>query len=277
MLLRERRSSVDPEAIRQRAAALGKQHGLRIEYGSPETFFVPPYTPRDAALQGGQVIAAETAAMPRALDGIEAALALYPLGFVKTLCQAIFVCGGLTLDGARAGGTFGPAWLILVAAERLGEGGIFDTCRIGVHHELSSLVWRHLPDLAVRWALLMPPGWVSARDNAEALGQVQSQPEERDDGFLSAYGATTIENDFNVYAETAFDAPARLLAAADRSKLAASKAACLLDAYCRLDPRFKDVFGGLGLGRLLELSGGAPSVEGSFRPSGIPTGQIVGQ
>jgi hypothetical protein len=73
VLLRGERGSVDTEAIQRRAAALGERHGLRIEYGPPESFFVPPYTARDAALEGGQAVAAEPAAVPRALDGIEAA------------------------------------------------------------------------------------------------------------------------------------------------------------------------------------------------------------
>jgi hypothetical protein len=275
VFLRGNYGSVDADAVRLRAAALGDRHGLRIEYGPPDTFFVPPYTATDAVLQGGKAIAAELEAMPRALDGIESALALYPPGFVKTLCHAIFVCGGLTLDGARAGGSLGPTWLILVAAQRLGEDGIFDTCRIGVHHELSSLVWRHLPELAARWAMLLPNGWVSARNNADALALAVNEPEQRDDGFLSAYGATTAENDFNVYAETAFDSPSRLLAAANRSPLATRKAACLLQTYCRLDERFADVFARLGLKRLLELSVTEPSVEGSFRPSQIPAGELI--
>jgi hypothetical protein len=275
VLLRQGRRSVDPEAVRRRASALGELHGIEIGYGPPQTFFVPPYTATDATLQGGSAVAAELDAIPRALDGIEAALSVYPPGFVKTLCHAIFVCGGLTLDGARAGGTFGPAWLILVAAQRLGEDGIFDTCRIGVHHELSSLVWRHLPELPLRWALLLPKGWVAARDNAEALAAATIEPEERDDGFLSAYGATTAENDFNVYAETAFDAPARLVAAADRSPLVASKAACLLQTYRRLDERFTAVFEKFGASRLLETRDADSSFAESFRPLQIPSGQIT--
>jgi|GEM_PF-776906 len=275
LVLQHERRSVDPTSVRLRAAALGERHGLRIEYGPPETFFVPPYTASDAVLQGGQAVAAELDAIPRALDGVEAALSVYPPGFVRTLCQAIFVCGGLTLDGARAGGTFGPAWLILVAALRLGEDGIFDTCRIGVHHELSSLVWRHLPELPRRWATFLPQGWVAARDNSEALAAARSGPEEREDGFLSAYGATTAENDFNVYAETAFDAPSRLLAAADRSPLVASKAACLLQTYRHLDERFTSVFERLGLSRLLGASGSDAAFGDTSQPLQIPSGQLT--
>lgn len=148
--------------------------------------------------------------MSPALDGIEEALAVYPAGFVSKLCKTIFICGSLNLGGAEAGGSYGPNWLVLVATEKVGVEGIFETAHLGVHHELSSLVWNAAADLSARWVALLPPDGSPAQTNAEALAAAREEPIQRNDGFLSAYAATTAENDFNTFAETAFAAPARL-------------------------------------------------------------------
>lgn len=123
------------------------EHGLRVDYGDPATFFVEPYSSADAALPGGSMTPVDPKALSPALDGVEESLAVYSPGFISTLCRAIFICGSLTLGGAIAGGTLGPAWLILAASLRIGEGGILKTCRLGVHHEFSSLIWAKRPDL----------------------------------------------------------------------------------------------------------------------------------
>jgi hypothetical protein len=163
------------------------------------------------------------------------------------------------LDGADAGGTYGPAWIILVATHRLGERGIHDTARLGIHHELSSLIWNSVLDLPARWRALLPSGWSDAQDNAEALRSAEPGAADPDRGFLSPYGATTAENDFNVYAETVFTEPARLAALAKSHELIAQKMALLIDAYTSVDSRLAEVFHQLGVASLgLDASGRVP-------------------
>jgi hypothetical protein len=184
--------------------------------------------------------------VPEALDGIEQALAVYPPGFVSTRCKAVFICGSLSLDGAHAGGTYGPAWIILVATQRFGW-GIFETALLGIHHELSSLVWYVRLDLPPRWRALLPEGYSEAKDTAEALKASPSGKGDVDRGFLSPYGATSAENDFNVYAELVSTDAARVAALADAHPLIARKLALLMDAYTSLDSRFDGIFRKLGL------------------------------
>lgn len=124
LLLRDRGPS--PAEVRERAEALGKRHGILIGYGDPSTFFISPYGPKDAFIPGTAAARAEPAALPAALDGIESSLKAYPPGFFARLAGAIFICGSLTMDGAEAGGTYGPAWLVLAAPRRLGREAIFE-------------------------------------------------------------------------------------------------------------------------------------------------------
>jgi hypothetical protein len=280
MLLGRKRRDFDPSVLRQRAEAIGARHQIRIGYGAPESFVVAPFPAERAAIVGGVVGPVELSALPPALDGIEESLGVYPAGFFSTLCKAIFICGSLTLDGAEAGGTYGPVWLVLVATSKVGDRGIVETARLGVHHEFSSLVWNALPGLPPRWAALLPREWSPASTNAEALAAAaRDGGRARDDGFLSAYGATTAENDFNVYAETAFADAGRLASAAARSTIVARKTAHLLAAYHRLDARFATVFERLGLWRLRDAALEAVLVDtpaaGAVSPGEPPAGIIV--
>ncbi|HEX3695465.1 MAG TPA: hypothetical protein VH374_08740 [Polyangia bacterium] len=174
-------------------------------------------------------------------------MSIYPDGFFSRACHAIFVCGSLILDDARAGGTYGPAWIILVASAESGVGGIFKTAHLGVHHEFSSLIWQKFPDLIKAWQPLMPVGWQPARDNAEALAAAETGSADPAAGFLTPYGRTSLENDFNVYAETAFAEPTLLRDLGRTYQVVAKKAGLLVAAYTALDDRMHDVFAKLEL------------------------------
>jgi hypothetical protein len=155
----------------------------------------------------------------------------------------------MTIDGADAGGTYGPTWIILVATYRFGDRGIYETARFGIHHELSSLVWKAGVDLESRWRGLLPSGYSEAKDNAEALKAAAADEREINLGFLTPYGATAPENDFNTYAETVFTDAARLAALADKHLLIAQKLGLVMDAYVSLDGRFEELFKRFGLDR----------------------------
>jgi hypothetical protein len=248
-LLTPARRHVDPTALRARADAIGREHGIYIGYDRPETFFVAPWTSRDAIIPNGVATRVDLEAVPVALDGIEEALAVYPAGFVSTRCKAVFICASLTSHGADSGGTYGPAWIILVASHDFADGGIYETARLGIHHELSSFIWRGRLDLPSRWRTLLPADWSEAKNNAEALKAALEGEGDVERGFLSPYGATMDENDFNTYAEVVFTDPARLAALADKHPLVAQKLALLMDAYTSLDSRFEDLFKKFGLDR----------------------------
>jgi hypothetical protein len=247
LLMRGRRS-IDPAALRVRADTIGRDHGIYIGYDEPETFFVPPWTLRDGVGPNRVLTRVELEAVPVALDGIEQALSVYPPGFVSTMCKAVFICGSMVADGARSGGTYGPAWIILVATDRFGW-DIFETARLGIHHELSSIVWMARLDLPPRWRTLLPEGYSEAKDSAEALKAAGPGVGDVERGFLTPYGGTTAENDFNTYAEILFTEAPRLAALADKHPLIAQKLGLLMNAYISLDGRFEDLFKKFGLDR----------------------------
>lgn len=275
-LFRERRQE-EPDAGRRRAGDVAQQQGVRIVlYGlSPD--HENGLAARLPDLLGGAVTAVEPGALSWALDGMEQALGVYPHGFYGRHCTTLFVCGSLTLDGRPAGGACvaGNDWIVLAAPMERGRDTVEMTCRLGIHHEFSSIVWSRTLTLPGRWEALVPPGWASAESNRVALDVADDPPPPPTTGFLSAYGATTLENDFNTYAEQIFTEPARLLELAQGHHLIAAKLALVLDTYIDLDSRMGGVFSRLGLGPLIGASRGLAPGGTGHPPLRIPAGQLV--
>ena len=232
------------ETIEQHAARLSNQHGILVGFGDPSKFFVPPL--QAAALEGMQLPAASPDAVAIALDSIETSLATYPPGFVSSLMLGLFIGGDLRVKSELSGGFAGPNWFVLAAPEADGPEIIRLTSLLGVHHELSSFVLQKT-GAQLAWAALSPPEWRFAATREAALARGSEPDPPLDTGFLSAYGATTAENDFNTYAERIFTEPAPLMHAACEHTLISKKLRFVVQTYVELDARMGRVFRELGI------------------------------
>ena len=230
----------------ERARRIGAAHGIVVAYGDPSTFYVPPFLPEDAKFPMVDIRPAELPAISPALDGIEPSLAQYPPGFVAMLIKAIFICGRLTFEGEPGGGTYGPAWVLLSAPNEIGAAAITLTSRLGVHHELSSFVYFRQNN-AELWQKTLPENWSFSASAAAQLRGNAARPPAEETGFLSAYGATSAENDFNVYAEKMMMEMETVMRLARRVPLIARKAALVRQSYAAIDPRMGAMFSALGM------------------------------
>jgi hypothetical protein len=233
------------ETPAERAQRLSAAHGITIGIGSPDTFFVVPNGPSDARVSDVEARPVDRESAAIALEGIERALAQYPAGFVAGLIKAVFVAGELRVGVVKAGGTYGPAWIILAAPKRLGREGIFATSYIGVHHELSSLALQREPSTLPEWERFAPAAWNF--ETAPDIAREQGKDPDLATGFLSAYGGTNPENDFNVYAEKIFTEPATVARLAREHPLIRRKLEFVMAVYLRIDPRMAAVFRELGV------------------------------
>jgi hypothetical protein len=271
------RPRVDIDLVRRRAEDVARRQGVPIVLHGLPTDDAGGHAALLPEIPDGIVTAVEPSVLPWALDGIERALGVYPEGFYGRHCAKIFVCGSLTFEGRPAGGAYVPGqdWIVLAAPADHGRETIETTNELGTHHEFSSIVWARALTLPGRWATLLPPGHVFAESTGRALDAADATPPAPETGFLSAYGATSAENDFNIYAETVFTEPARLVALANQHRTVAAKLALVLDSYVDLDPRMEAVFRRLGFGALIGASRQLVPGGAAASPLKIPAGQIV--
>lgn len=224
------------EKIEDFQKRLTRQHDLIIRAGEPANFYVPPYTKADAKLPEGKMLQASSTVLHDSLKGIEAALNSYPEGFVASLINAIFISGELWFDGERAGGTYLHSWLIVASTTRPGKESNYQAALYGVHHELSSFVFNKSPLTGITWQKLMPANWQEANGYAQALDVDRSLAPDYHNGFLSKYAETSVENDFNTYAEFVFGKEKELTELAREYPRIAKKLGLFISAYSTLSP-----------------------------------------
>ncbi|MBP1853320.1 hypothetical protein [Rhizobium halophytocola] len=237
-------SSIDPAV---QIAAIEKASGTRILTGDPDTMTVGGSDRSVASQLPGVTLApAETAGLGPTLTGIGLSLSVYPPGTFAGLCPGIVLASRIGFGDAEGGGTDGPNFIVIASNPAFGDDTNLRTARLGVHHEFSSLIWQRQPTIAMRWGMLMPPGWQADATAAEAIGKAGDDDPAPDTGILSAYGATSTENDFNTYAEIALGDPERMHALAAATPVVATKLALLIEAYLATDPGFRPMFETLG-------------------------------
>jgi len=232
-------SCFQDESVDQMQNRLKKQYDLIIRAGEPSSFYVPPYTKADATIpDGGTANAASPLVLKESLKGVEKALKSYPEGFVSSLIDAIFISGELWFEGERAGGTYSNSWIIVASSlDNGGKESNYEVALYGVHHELSSFVLNKSIFTTLAWRELMPEGWEVTQSYSKALSTTEyGTPPDLENGFLNKYAETSVENDFNTYAEFAFIKPEQLIQMAEKYPLVAKKLRLFIDAYKAVSP-----------------------------------------
>jgi hypothetical protein len=243
---------IDPNEMKVRTSAIEARHGIEIRWGDPATFAVQGAANSVGDIPNGLVQELkDLSPLPAALDAIDRALGRYPESFFARHCKAIFICGDLRLDGVPAGGTYGDRWLLLVANPEWDNAMVMEANGRGLHHEFSSMLYSTIPEIPLRWSRTHPPQWHFKPNIRQTLETRGNESPRHDLGFLSTYGATTAENDFNTYAEMVMSDAAGVLKIATDYPLVKRKASLFLELYIRLDPRFERVFVDSGLGPIM--------------------------
>ena len=241
-----------PESETEQANRLAKTYQLDIKAGDTRLFFPEQF----AGINGKQpTLEMESTSLEDSsdsLDGIETALEVYPVGFVSKVIDVIYISGPMLMEGAEAGGTYSSNSIILVnISDQNGTNFNFENSLKGVHHELSSLIYIRSPFVIFAWQALLPKEWEPVSSNYEALTQNKNIGPDYGNGFLSRYGKTNAENDFNIYAEFAFAEPEKLRELAATYPIIAKKLSLFITAYTQVFPEyqqgFEDYFARTGL------------------------------
>lgn len=186
-----------------------------------------------------------------ALAALDRAMSVYPPGFLDTILHRVVLAGRIGMWGTDVGGFFNDATIALNdagAASTAGAVFVADS----FHHELSSIVRNQVLFNVGAWTSDNPPGFAykSLADYKAILAERPSV--EGDDalhaqGFVSRYGTTSLDNDWNTYAERVFGHGRSLAVLIGRFPRMRDKVRQLLDIYARLDPRFEPYFQDTGL------------------------------
>ena len=189
-----------------------------------------------------------------ALRALNRALDAYPAGLLEEAALDILLAGRLTLLDYRVGGTVQPHGWVLLATDYLLISAGPDYLQRAFHHEYSSLLILLEPFPNDDWLAHLPDGFAFPETDDERLALTQVFAEDlsafHDRGFVSDYGASSLENDINTYAELLLHAPDALAELAEQHDLIRQKTILIRRFYETLDPDFTTRFNATALSEL---------------------------
>lgn len=231
------------ESETEQANRLAKTYQLDIKAGDTRLFFPEQFAGINGNPPTLEMKSTSLEDSSDSLDGIETALEVYPLGFVSKVIDAIYISGPMLMERAEAGGTYSSNSIILVnISDQNGTNFNFENSLKGVHHELSSLIYIRSPFVIFAWQALLPKEWEPVSSNYEALTQDRYIGPDYENGFLSRYSKTNVENDFNIYAEFAFSEPEKLRELAATYPIIAKKLSLFITAYTQVFLEYQQGF-----------------------------------
>ncbi|MCD4812855.1 hypothetical protein K8S19_04095 [bacterium] len=139
----------------------------------------------------------------------------YPANVIRHNLSTIFLLNSLSFFDVEYGGTTLGDAIYLTAGVR-NEG--YDDAYLAslFHHEMSSILFQAYQFPIEAWSANNSSEFHYAETDAQILRSIKFDTQLKGnenlyrEGFLAAYGRSTLENDFNLYAEMAFTRPKHL-------------------------------------------------------------------
>ena len=216
--------------------------GIPIRFDTTDDMFPPSW-------RGGKVRASavrvDAGEVNRSLELVDAAMSKYPAGLLKQNIDAVFIVKEMRFYGLKYGGT-NSRDTIYVSNRGVGDGFTDHYILSTFHHELSSILLRNYPVMFDRaaWLAANRDGFTYRSSGMESLkdGTAGTKYSRRFhlDGFLNQYATSSMEEDFNTFAEALFTGDSRFWEAVDRYPRVEKKAAVILAFYAALDPGYTE-------------------------------------
>ncbi|MET1255923.1 hypothetical protein [Aliikangiella maris] len=169
----------------------------------------------------GKIVPINPVNLCRAIDLIEKEINLYATKPIKQVLKNIYLADKLSFYQVEYGGTaIGDSLYLTVGSVEQGYSDKYIAELF--HHELSSLFFHYLAFDKSTWKNANPENFKYLESDKEVLAQVAKgdvnhySTQNYENGFLSEYGKTNLENDFNTYAEVLMTEPEKLEALAKR-------------------------------------------------------------
>lgn len=187
----------------------------------------------------------DNAEINRSLHLADAAMAKYPSGLLKENLEAVFFVKEMRFYGLRYGGTNSRSTVYIT--NRGTVQGFTDRFVLSTfHHELSSILLRNHAEKfdKAAWHAANMRGFRYRSSGMESLkdGTADTKYDHRFhvDGFLNQYATSSMEEDFNTFAEALFMGDRSFWEIVDRFPRVEQKAHVILAFYGALDPVFTE-------------------------------------
>jgi hypothetical protein len=204
------------------------------------TYFPSDMKMAPESASGSQIDLGDAA---RTVELIEAFLARYPPALIRTNLHHIYLLGRLVVYGRRFGGTCSEDSIYL-ANEGLGAGYSSGFLTATLHHEFSSMLYLNYEPPNEQWNNVNGKGWQyagygSAFDVLERVDLHERSEQLHSQGFLTKYAQTSLEEDFNTFAESLFTEPLWLISAASQHEKIWLKLKLITAFYRKLGVQFQ--------------------------------------
>ena len=226
------------------------KYGIKIVYEVGNDFFSPMENPPIPAgpLPGSRIEQIPHRVLVRYPALLQRAFDKYPIEVIKKNLNAIYFSGIIDADGLWYGGTYDPFRRIVYLVDNgtKSDDHAMDT----FHHEFSSLLLKRYSFFVNPWSDHNSKDFKYFReryDSWETLEKAVDITEEGDvevyeQGFVTVYGQTNFENDFNEYSAMIFTYPQKFKKIMDQYPRVRSKFFVWLAFYQKIDPIFTEAY-----------------------------------
>ena len=181
------------------------------------------------------------------LQAIKTALTVYPESVLGKNLREIYVVSSLSFYELSYGGTNSLDQIFLTCELETTKDAT-EFLQQALHHELSSIFLRNYPEHFDRkaWNSVLPRNFQYTGSGKDALANGASNTnyssELMEEGFLTQYSQSSLEEDFNMIAEGMMSGRSEFWKAVDRNPKVKAKANLVIRMYGRIVPSFTEQY-----------------------------------
>ncbi len=178
---------------------------------------------------------------------VQQAMSAYPAHVLDDNLDIVYCVGTLEFVGAEYGGTNSPTAVYLVNSGRA-QGFSDDFLITSFHHEFSSILMRNHANLFDQkaWEKANPPRFKYQYEGEAMYDEFDSDvaysSEFNEQGLLCSYSATSIEEDFNMFAQGLFSGGRAFWNVVENYPRVEQKMRIIVAFYASLDPSLTEDF-----------------------------------
>ena len=190
----------------EQAAYVSKAYGVTVYFEYSREAFFPEQWRKKPGLYYGEPVAARQ--RDRGAFLVEKFLDAYPSDIIEDNLSGVYLLGRIQAMGHEIAGTYYGKGIYAVVSPHVSDRNILST----LHHEFSSVLMRSHAFPVREWLAANPRGWKYAGgsrlmiEKGAAANSNLAMPSHSllKKGFLTPYGQSSIEDDFNIYASWLF-------------------------------------------------------------------------